>query len=336
MPSGWRNHTRLFVLLVIVVAAVSACSHKVVGIGVPADKEVLYIGSTKDQVIALFVPATGERLGEYRFRNYRYTGYELSPDGRELYVYGAREQDILVYDTLTGKEVHRFATNSGTQNMILCDDSFILLQGQERLQFIDVHGVELGEAVTLPFTIKDFQLSSDRASLYLIHAKTDHISEWSIAQRQVVRQWDTISNPTIVWDNIAENELWVGGHGSISHIQMGIARYSLTDGNYLGEIPSGEMPVRFYPDSTTGALFAVSHGSNHLMKVDGTGHVLAETTTGVNPYAIDSDGQSLLYVASYDSQLIKAYELATLKETLEFPVDFSPLWLKYRGKVESR
>lgn len=336
MSANHRQHRYLFLLLLLMIVFLSACSTKDHGVGIAADQRALYIGSTKAQVIHIFSPDTGSQIGHYNFTHFRYSGYELSVDGRYLYVYGSREDSILVFDTTTGKEVRRLSIGQGVKHMLICGEQMVLLMNdQQSIQFLQSDGQADGDAVTLSYPVSDIQKASDPRYLYLIHAKTDQVSKLDIEARTIVQTWDTISNPTTVWENHYLNELWVGGHGSIRHIQSGIARYSLADGRYLGEIPSGEMPVRFYPDEQAAALFAVSHGSNHLMKVDVHGHVLAETLTGINPYAIDSDGNSI-YVASYDSQVIKVYRIDTLAEKLEFPVSFQPLWLKYRGEVESR
>ncbi len=333
----YKRQRRLLLLLFLIMSVVLAsCSTKDHGDGIAADQKALYIGSTRDQIIDLFSPATGTQIGGYAFKHYRYSGFELSKDGRYLYVYGSREDDILVYDTTTGKEINRLLIGQGVNHMLICGEQIVLLlNDQQSLRFLSADGTVAEDALSLSFAIRDIQSSPDQRYLYLIHAKMDQVSKLDIEAHEIVQTWDTISNPTAVWENQLLQELWVGGHGSIRQIQAGIARYSMEHGEYIGEIPSGEMPVSFYPEEQTGMLFAVSHGSDHLMKVDASGQVLAETQTGINPYAIDSDGK-YIYVASYDSQVIKVYDIESLEEVLEFPVSFHPLWLKYRGEVESR
>ncbi len=334
MRREYIRRLSITLIFVFVIGILSSCSAKNSGVGIPFDQSVLFIGSTKEQVIQLYSPTTGEKIGDYRFEKYHYTGYELSQDKRYLLVYGSKENQILVFDTTTGNEVQRFSADGGVLKMVADQDQWLMLMSdQKRIFKMDSHGQIHSESITLPFPVRDLELATDHDELYVIHSKSDQVSKLHLEQQRVVQTWETIPNPTSVWENRQLNELWVGGHGSLSQIQYGIARYSLDDGSYLGEIASGEMPVRFYPNTEMEVLYVVSHGSNHLMKVDCFGQILAESQTAHNPYAIDGD-REYLYVASYDSKSVKVYRQDTLEEVLDFYVGIDPLWLKYRGGVD--
>lgn len=335
----WKNVRillQVIFLCIFMIGFLSSCSAQMSGRGIPANQEVLLIGSTKEQVIQLYSPTTGEKMGEYHFFKYHFTGYELSLDKRHVFVYGSKENQILVFDTTTGQNVNRYRIDGGVLRMLVDGDHWLLLMNdQQRILVINSSGELVEQDITLPFAVRDIQFSTDRNALYLIHAQSDQVSRWDVSQNKVVQTWETIPNPTTVWENVFLHELWIGGHGSLSQMQAGIARYSLNSGDYLGEIASGEMPIRFYANASYTALFVVSHGSNHLMKVDFNGQILAESETADNPYAVDGDGE-FIYVASYDSKSVKVYRQDTLEEVFEFFVGIDPLWLKYRGGVDHK
>lgn len=318
------------IFVAILSLFLSACSDKDVGIGISNDEKAIFIGSVREQRIEVY-SASGILLGEYRIPDTHFTGFELCGDGRHLLIYGNKEKQILVYDTVTGKRVDSLSVGTGVKQLFVLPDRLLVLQeDQKHIAVFDHKGQALDELLQLPFEVESMEISRDPDKLYLIHARTDQVSLYDMIERKIISTWDTIANPTYVWENATLQELWVGGHGSASQLQNGIARYSLADGRFIGEIPSGQMPIRFFEDDDD--LYVVSHGNNHLMKVSSEGEVLAENYTGLNPYAIDGDDQQI-YVASYDQRKIEVYDKSTLEQLDEFPVTIDPLWLKVRGEI---
>ncbi|MFC3886165.1 hypothetical protein ACFOU2_22830 [Bacillus songklensis] len=246
----------------------------------------------------------------------------------QLLLYGKELDGVYIYELSSGKQLDKWKTGKGIENMIRSSDAskvYAADQHRRSLRVFTPEGKQLKEVKldSAPFTIiesndKLYVSSYEKADMYVIDK-----ASWKVTDRFQ-------THPRAVGGFIDEkkDELWLGGHGSGEMIQDDIYIYSLSNGTLKEKIAAPVMPVDFAKSGNE--LYVLSHGSNDLWKIDyKTKRIMKKIETGSNPFSMKRF-RNKLYIASYDSNKVQIIDLSTFQTIKQIPVGTGPFQLLVR------
>jgi hypothetical protein len=295
---------------------------------IPKEKEILISVNIKEGSLTFFDLKNKKRFTEWKL-NQPVKGAVLFPDRNKLLVYGNDLEVAYVYNLAEGKVEQEWKIGKGIVNAVFTNDFKHLVlvdQNRQSIRLFTMKGKEIGEVEVgkKPLTI----LQNERGNLlYVMNFNEEFINVVDIQRRETI---DRISIPKSSTGGLireAQNELWVGGHGSGEHVQSDVHIYSLKTGELIEIVPAPEMPIHFV--ETDQGVFVLSHGSNTIRKYDLQKREIASLIVGSNPFSMIAHGDKL-YIASYDSNEIYQVDQERLQVLGKFQTGKGPFQLIYR------
>ena len=300
---------------------------------IESQKAQIIVVNLLESGLSFFDQETKEELARWTMP-YTFTGALLLPDNQTLLLYGKQLEKIYLYDSKTGTEVDRWKTGKGIVNVQISNDNsklFLANQESDKIQVRTVNGEELTEVSVGddPLTILESKKGNQLFAINFNAPEITVIDSESYEKTKVIQ-----AKPASVGAVLIEpyDELWTGGHGVGHKTENAVTVYSLDTGEIKEEIKAPIMPVDV--EKWGDYVFVVSHGSNHLRKIDiHTKEVISTKEIGANPFKI-SIINNLIYIASYDSNEIIEVDPITMDIVDTIQAGKGPFQILFKRGVE--
>ncbi|WLR50401.1 YncE family protein [Bacillus tianshenii] len=294
------------------------------------EEEVLISVNVFDSSLSFFDVSEYKELATWDLP-FPLTGAELFPDGEKVLLYGKGLEQVYVYDLTTGKQVEKWETGKGITNVRLShrgEQFYVADESESQIRFFDLEGREKG-AVSVGKAPLSMVESKTGGELYVLHFEKAEIDVIDVQARNVVRKLPAKEAATGLILLEDQQELWFGGHGAGVEVQNKISVLSLEQGRISSEIEAPVMPVAFAQADED--IFALSHGSNTLRKIDPATKEIKETlTVGANPFTLTTSKRKI-YIAGYDSNEIQVVDSDTMKKKATMQTGEGPFQLLVWG-----
>ncbi|MCK6204814.1 WD40 repeat domain-containing protein [Bacillus infantis] len=261
-----------------------------------------------------------------------YTGGLILPDGDSLLLYGKQLDTVDLYSLEKGEKIGEWPAGTGIVNgRLLAGRQEIAFADQEKdqVRFYDLNGKETGAVKTEadPLTILE---EKEKGRLFVSSFKQEIMTVIDINQGRKISSFKIHPSAAGALIREEEGELWIGGHGEGAEAEKDIHVYSLETGRLAKTIPAPTMPIGFA--ELKGSIFALSHGSSTLYKVDGGGKEAGSIQVGANPFEMLPFGEYLI-IAGYDSNDVHLIDPGPLQVIKTIKTGEGPFQIILRGDV---
>ncbi|MCP1159179.1 YncE family protein [Bacillus infantis] len=320
--------TLVYAWLLLVLAACSSEQYPPIA----KDKRVAATVNIKDMSLT-FIDL--DILGELATWDLQkpYTGGLILSDGDSLLLYGKQLETIDLYSLEKGTKIGEWSAGTGIVNGRLLESRKEIAfadQEKDEVRFYDLNGKETGAVQTEadPLTILE---EKEKGRLFVSSFKQEVMTVIDLNQGRKISSFKIHPSAAGALIREEEGELWIGGHGEGAEAEKDIHIYSLDTGRLAKTIPAPTMPVGF--TELDGSIFALSHGSSTLYKMDGGGKEAGSIQVGANPFEMLPFGQSLI-IAGYDSNDVHLIDPGPLQVKKTIKTGEGPFQIILRGDVE--
>ncbi|MBY0124540.1 WD40 repeat domain-containing protein [Bacillus sp. S/N-304-OC-R1] len=258
-----------------------------------------------------------------------YTGAVILPDGDTILLYGKQVETVDLYSLKAGKQINSWKTGKGIVNAkLLHSNSYIAFADQNlgKVRFFNLAGEEKEQISTEknPLTILE---SKKEPMLYVLSFSKERLTVIDLKNMKKISTFHIHPAAAGAWLNDSRNELWIGGHGAGATVEKDIHVYDLKTGDLIKKIPAPTMPVNFLEFKQN--VFALSHGSSMLYKLNEDGKIIDSKVIGANPFEMTVVHNYLL-IAGYDSDDIHIVDPKNLNIIKTIPVGKGPFQIVLR------
>lgn len=295
-------------------------------------KDLAMTVNIKDMTISFINLEKGEKLEEWELEK-PYIGGLILPDGDRLLLYGKQLDTIDIYSLEKGKKITSWKTGQGiVSGRVLANQKELVFADQSlnAIRFFSLDGKELETVKTDngPLTILEDNVEE---TLYIISYKSRSMSVFDTRNKKKLYSFPIHAEATGGLLRQKEGEIWIGGHGEGTEIETDIHVYDASSGSLLRTIPAPVMPINF--SEKNDFVYVLSHGSNTLYKLNGTGREMTSKKVGANPFEMKMQNDKII-IAGYDSNDVHLLNDETLEIESTIPVGKGPFQLILREGVD--
>ncbi|MEH7389837.1 WD40 repeat domain-containing protein [Bacillus sp. JJ1503] len=319
----------LFRFLIIFVTAIllSSCTNQKFQ-PIEEDLSIAATVNIKDMSVSFVNIENMKKLSDWKLKK-PYTGAVIFPDGDTIILFGKQVETVDLFSLKAGKKIGSWKTGKGIVNgKLLQTNSYIALVDQNlaKIRLFDMNGEEKAQIRTEnnPLTILE---SEKDKKLYVLSFSKEKLTVVDLNNTKNVSSYHIHPAAAGAWLNDNRNELWIGGHGAGAVVEKDIHVYNSETAELIYKIPAPTMPVNFLEFNHH--VFALSHGTSMLYKLNMEGKVVNSKVIGANPFEMALLDQYLM-IAGYDSNDIHIVNPENLDIIKTIPVGKGPFQIVIR------
>ncbi|WP_231735003.1 YncE family protein [Bacillus sp. FJAT-29937] len=320
-----------FLLVFVTAILLSACTNQ----KIPPIQEDLSIAATvniKDMTVSFINMENMKKLTDWELKK-PYTGAVIFPDGDKILLFGKQVETVDLFSLKAGKKIDSWKTGKGIVNgKLLQTNSYIALVDQNlaKIRLFNVNGEEKAQIRTESNPLTILESEKDK-KLYVLSFSKEKLTVIDLHNTNNVSSYKIHPAAAGALLNDNRNELWIGGHGAGDEVEKDIHVYNSETAELKYKIPAPTMPVNFLEYNHH--VFALSHGTSTLYKLNMEGKVVNSKIIGANPFEMALLDQYLL-IAGYDSNDIHLVDPSTLEIIKTIQVGKGPFQIVLRKAEE--